>query len=214
MTLERDIIRKFKNENKKPKYQIGAEIKDPDGTKGIIKEIIQGVNGNFYYKVDLGSSWGLDMLREVDVRLMPSKNPKTESAKNNEADGNKYYVCRTPFRASFGGGWMWSVKPNQIFKVDANGKWWEYDRASDQFVKKRAYSGDNDQFDVRNFGRLYDQQRWMEQFKENCNIYNDRSIGKVLDKIRQENEFQGTKSEILNYLENQDDKTTFLIRKV
>ena len=131
-----------------------------------------------------------------------------------EASGNTYYVCRTPFRASFGGSWSWSVKPNQIFKVDTNGKWWTYDISSDQFVKKFAYRGDTDQFDVRAFGRNYDQQRWMEQFKENCDVYNDRTIIKVLDKIRQENEFQGTKSEILNYLENQDDKTTFLIRKV
>lgn len=131
-----------------------------------------------------------------------------------EASGNTYYVCRTPFRASFGGSWSWSVKPNQIFKVDANGKWWTYDISSDQFVKKFAYRGATDQFDVRAFGRNYDQQRWMEQFKENCDVYNDRTIIKVLDKIKQENEFQGTKNEILDYLKNQDNTTTFLIKRI
>lgn len=82
MTIERDLYRKFVNENKKPKYQVGAKIKDPDGTTGTIKEVVQGVNGNFYYKVDLGSSYGLDMLKETEIRLMPAKDPKVEATSN------------------------------------------------------------------------------------------------------------------------------------
>lgn len=129
-----------------------------------------------------------------------------------EASYDSYYVCHTPFRVGMG-AWSWSVKVNTIFKIDQNEKWWIYNREADKFVPKYAYNGAEIQFELSNYGHSMDQREFMAKVKQNCKLYIGSAVNKVLDQIKQENEFIGTKEEILKYLEKQD-KGKFLIRKV
>lgn len=131
----------------------------------------------------------------------------------NEAGRAVYYVCDTPFRASMGGGWSWDVQPGQVFKIDSDGNWWQYDFGADKFLAAHSARGDDRQFNLEYY-YLRDQQDWMQSFRNNCTVYREPFIDKVLEKLKKKAEFRGTKDEILKYLENQDSKTKFSIKKL
>lgn len=137
----------------------------------------------------------------------------TDGSAKNEASMEEYYVCHTPFRVGMG-AWSWRVKVNDVYKIDGNEKWWFFNREADKFVPVYAYNGANVQFNLKYYGTTMDQNEFMAGFRQNCKRYVGSAVNKVLDQIRQENEFTGTKAEILKYLESQDESTKFLIRKV
>lgn len=94
------------------------------------------------------------------------------------------------------------------------GFWWIYDFKSDKFIPKYAYNGAETQFKLEYYGRTYEQEEFMAKIRENSKLYPESLIQSVIDKFKEENEFIGTKSEILKYLKTQDDSEKFLIRKV
>ena len=131
----------------------------------------------------------------------------------NSATQDTYYVCHTPFSARSGGAWSWSVKPNTIFKITPAGDWYVYNLQLDKFVPKYAYNGDDKTFNLKNFG-IY-QRDWWKAFDDNCDKYiGDSKVKEIIEELKTANEFTGTKKEVIKYLENEDDKTKFIIKRI
>ena len=61
----------------------------------------------------------------MDFKKLTEQLEKCTEVNLKESVTDKYYVCTTPFRVGMG-AWSWRVKPNDIFKIDASGKWWIY----------------------------------------------------------------------------------------
>jgi hypothetical protein len=112
------------------------------------------------------------------------------------------------------GACSWRVKPNDIFKIDASGKWWVYNLETDKFIPKYAFNGADTQFNLEGYGNNWDRKNWMNSFEANCDTYNEKTIKPIIEKVKQSMEFRGKKKDILKYLDSMDDKSMFLIKKI
>ena len=149
----------------------------------------------------------------MDFKKLTEQLEKCTEVNLKESVTDKYYVCTTPFRVGMG-AWSWRVKPNDIFKIDASGKWWVYNLETDKFIPKYAFNGADTQFNLEGYGNNWDRKNWMNSFEANCDTYNEKTIKPIIEKVKQSMEFRGKKKDILKYLDSMDDKSMFLIKKI